>query len=61
LRGTLDTWIRVTNDQGQTPETEEVYDADMAVYMGSRKDEPEYIAKMQRNIAQMKAWAKEGK
>jgi arylsulfatase A-like enzyme len=61
LRGTLDTWIRVTNDQGQTPETEEVYDADMAVYMGSRKDEPEYIATMQKNIAQMKTWAREGK
>lgn len=61
LRGQLDTWIRDTNDQGQSPESEAVYDADMAVYLGSRKDEPEYIATMERNIAQMKAWAREGK
>jgi hypothetical protein len=61
LRGILDTWIRETNDQGQMPETEAVYDADMAEYLGSRKDEPEYIATMQKNIAQMKAWASEGK
>ncbi|MCC6489849.1 MAG: sulfatase [Candidatus Hydrogenedentes bacterium] len=61
LRKILDTWIRETNDQGQTPETEAVYDADLAVYLESRKDEPEYIATMQKNIAQMKAWAGEGK
>jgi len=60
LRGVLDTWIRETNDQGQAPETEAVYDADMAVYM-ARKNEPEYIETMRKNIAQMKAWAKEGK
>lgn len=56
----LDTWIRETNDQGQTPETEAVYDADMAVYM-AQKNEPEHIETMRKYIAQMKAWAKEGK
>ena len=61
LRRILDTWIRDTGDHGQTPETEAVYDSDMAVYLESRKDEPEYIQTMQRNIAQMKAWAREGK
>ncbi|HRK33765.1 MAG TPA: sulfatase, partial [Candidatus Hydrogenedentes bacterium] len=60
-RGILDTWIRDTNDQGQTPETESVYDADMAVYLGSRQDEADYVQTMQRNIKQMKQWAKEGK
>jgi arylsulfatase A-like enzyme len=61
LRGILDAWIRETKDQGQTPETEAVYDADMAVYLESRKNEAEYIQTMQRNIRQMKTWAKEGK
>jgi len=61
LRDILDKWIRETNDQGQVPESEEIYDADMEVYLGSRKDEPDYIATMKKNIAQMKAWAKEGR
>lgn len=61
LRDILDKWIRETNDQGQAPESEEIYDADMAVYLESRKDEPDYIATMRKNIAQMKAWAKEGR
>jgi arylsulfatase A-like enzyme len=60
LRGVLDNWIRETNDQGQTPEAEAAYDADMAVYM-ARKNEPEYIETMRKNIAQMKTWAKDGK
>ncbi len=61
LRGILDGWIRETNDQGQTPETETVYDADMAVYIESRKGDAEYVQTLIRNIDQMKAWAKEGK
>jgi arylsulfatase A-like enzyme len=61
LRAILDTWIRDTNDQGQAPETDAVYDADLAVYLESRKDEVEYIQTMQKNIKQMKQWAKEGK
>ncbi len=61
LRGILNTWIRETNDRGQTPETEAAYDSDMAVYLKSRKDEAKYIHTMQRNIRQMKTWAKEGK
>jgi len=61
LRGVLDTWIRETNDQGQTPESEAVYDADMAVYMGSRSFKKEYATTLQKNIDQMKSWAREGK
>jgi len=61
LCGILDAWIRETNDQGQTPETEAAYDADMAVYLESRKNEAEYIQTLQKNITQMKLWAKEGK
>ena len=61
LRGILDAWIQETNDQGQTPESEAVYDADMAVYLDSQKRKPDYIKVLEGNIAQMKAWAKEGK
>jgi arylsulfatase A-like enzyme len=59
MRGILDTWIAETGDKGQTPETDEVYDADMAAYLPGKKGEQGEILK--RNIAQMKAWAAEGK
>ena len=55
LRQRLDTWISETGDQGQKPETESRYDSDMASYLG--KGNPE----VEKNIAQMKKWAKEGK
>ncbi|HOX40552.1 MAG TPA: sulfatase [Candidatus Brocadiia bacterium] len=61
MRRILDTWILETNDRGQTPETEAVYDSDMALYLESRKFELQYVKTMQRNIHQMKQWAKEGK
>ena len=59
MRGILDAWIAETGDKGQTPETEEVYDADMAAYIAGQTGEQGEILK--RNIAQMKAWADEGK
>ncbi len=49
----LDRWIVATKDQG--PESEEMYDSDMAVYLEKAN------AEVERNIAQMKKWAKEGK
>lgn len=58
-RRLLRTWIATSGDRGQQPETEAVYDADMAVYMGSRDNEQAAILK--KNIAQMKLWASEGK
>jgi len=61
MRGLLDTWIHETNDQGQTPETEAAYDADMAVYLKSQKKNENYVQILRGNIAQMKAWAAEGK
>jgi arylsulfatase A-like enzyme len=60
MRGLLDTWIKETNDQGQRPETEAAYDADMAVYLDSQKRRPEYITILEGNIAQMKTWAAQG-
>ena len=57
MRGILGAWITETGDRGQTPEPEAVYDSDMAVYLASRKNS----AELRGNIAQMKAWAAEGK
>lgn len=59
LRGILEAWIEETNDRGQNPEPEAVYDADMAVYLKGHK--PEHSKTIAENIAQMKAWAAEGK
>ena len=61
MRGILDAWIQETNDRGQSPETEAVYDADMKVYLDNQRRRPEYVRILQGNIAQMKAWAAEGK
>jgi len=52
-RARLDQWITETQDKG--PESDEMYDSDMAVYLG--KSNPEVEA----NIALMKKWAKAGK
>ncbi|MCI0492927.1 MAG: sulfatase [Planctomycetes bacterium] len=53
LRARLDGWIIETNDPG--PESEKMYDSDMAVYVG------EGNPAVEKNIALMKKWAKEGK
>ncbi|MCB1091605.1 MAG: sulfatase, partial [Verrucomicrobiae bacterium] len=53
LRARLDRWIVETNDHG--PESETMYDSDMKVYLG--KGNPE----VEKNIALMKQWAREGK
>ena len=57
LRGRLDRWMAETHDPG--PESEAMYDSDMAVYeasLGRRTDDT-----LARNIALMKQWAREGK
>ena len=53
LRARLDQWMQETNDPG--PESESRYDSDMAVYVGKEN------AEVEKNIATMKQWAKEGK
>lgn len=53
LRSRLDHWIIDTKDRG--PESEKMYDSDMAVYLQKRNPEVE------KNIALMKKWAAEGK
>ena len=59
VRGILDSWVKETGDKGRELEGEVVYDADMAVYQKGQKGEQGAI--LERNIAQMKAWAAAGK
>ena len=60
MRSVLDRWIAETGDKGQIPESEEAYDAEMAVYL-SQVSRPEgYAERLRKNIAQMKAWAAAG-
>ena len=59
LRGRLDRWIVETKDRG--PESEKMYDSDMAVYLGGRANKGKGESVTERNIAQMKRWAAEGK
>jgi arylsulfatase A-like enzyme len=64
MRGRLDSWMAATGDQGQTPETAEMYDSDMAVYLNTlraRKNDPAHLKEIEDNIALMKKWAAEGK
>jgi arylsulfatase A-like enzyme len=64
LRDRLDTWMEESGDQGRTPESESMYDSDMAVYTGQfsgRGRDPEYVQTIQDNVALMKRWASEGK
>ena len=63
LRNRLDQWVQETGDQGATPESDEMYDSDMAVYLNAmkRKNDPVHLKRIMDNIAQMKAWAADGK
>ncbi len=60
LRGKLDRWVEQSNDQGRQPEPVAQYESDMAAYIGERKKGGR-IDEIERNIAQMKKWAAEGK
>jgi hypothetical protein len=59
LRNRLDRWIVETKDKG--PESEAMYDSDMAVYLSGRGKKGKGETVTERNIALMKQWAKEGK
>jgi arylsulfatase A-like enzyme len=59
LRGRLDRWMVETKDRG--PESEKMYDSDMAVYVGGRANKGKGESVTEKNIAQMKRWAAEGK
>ena len=60
MRARLDRWMAETKDRG--PESEKMYDSDMDVYVGGRankKGKSETVT--EKNIAQMKRWAADGK
>lgn len=61
LRAMLSEWEETTDDKGRKPETPEVYDSDMAVYLGEGKRGDAAIETLTKNIALMKKWAAEGK
>ncbi len=61
-RDLLAKWIEETGDQGEAPEPWTMYDSDMDEYLkGMRGKNEERVAEIEGNIAQMKAWAEEGK
>ncbi|MCB1121831.1 MAG: sulfatase [Verrucomicrobiae bacterium] len=57
FRKRLDNWMKQTNDHG--PESEAMYDSDMAVYLKSK--DPDQVKILKENIALMKKSAAEGK
>ena len=60
LRERLDDWIEETHDPG--PESESMYDSEMAVYLKTKQTrDSEQAEILRRNITQMKTWAAEGK
>ena len=58
MRSRLDRWMIETKDRG--PESEKMYDSDMAVYLGDRNNKGRESITAQ-NVALMKQWAREGK
>ena len=62
MRGMLETWMEETDDRGRLPESPEMYDSDMAVYLSTIKRRgPERLQIISDNIALMKKWAAEGR
>lgn len=65
MRGRLDLWMEETGDKGRQPETAEMYDSDMAVYIqrlsSPGRSNPTHLKTIKSNIAKMKKWAAEGK
>ena len=60
MRDNLDSWIVETRDQGEIPESKHVYDLEMDWNNNAKKDRPEQVEIMLRNIAQMEAWRDAG-
>lgn len=62
LRERLVLWMEETRDQGRQPESAEMYDSDMAVYLAKDPNKnTERLKNLQRNIELMKRWTREGK
>lgn len=64
MRERLDNWMAETGDKGRKPESDQMFQSDMDVYvrgLRAKKRDPEHIQKVIDNIDLMKQWAKEGK
>ncbi len=63
MREILEKWIITTDDQGQNPEPEFMYESDMAVYLqrSLSRGDTDRLEIFENNIALMKKWAIEGK
>lgn len=59
MRARLDQWMIESKDRG--PESEKMYDSDMAVYLSGRANKGKNESATEKNIALMKRWAAEGK
>ncbi len=58
MRKKLADWEAATDDKGRTPESMEMYDSDMKVYLAEATKQAD---ELKRNIELNKKWAKEGK
>ncbi|MEC8556747.1 MAG: sulfatase [Planctomycetota bacterium] len=63
MRQALEDWMESSGDQGRKPESAEMYDSDMAIYLSGikRKKSEAHLQRITDNIALMKKWAAEGK
>jgi len=62
MRGILDKWIIETGDKGVNPESPEMYDSEMKIYVNTiKRRKPKQAIKIEQNIATMKEWASMGK
>ena len=62
MRCLLANWELETDDRGRFPESEAMYDSDMAPYLAkSRKRDPAEAMQLEANINLMKRWRAEGK
>jgi arylsulfatase A-like enzyme len=62
MRQRLNKWMKETDDKGRKPESANMFDSDMKVYLDTiKKRRPENAIVIERNIGQMRKWAAEGK
>lgn len=64
LRDRLDNWMAETEDKGLHPESEAMFESDMAVYLNAirrRNKDPEHLKQIEENIELMKKWRADGK
>jgi arylsulfatase A-like enzyme len=63
LGGILSKWVIDSNDRGAVPESDALYDSDMAVYLGGQKRRKnlKYAKILENNIKIMKKWKAQGK